>query len=248
MSPGDRWGALERNVRTARGPLLAGVDEVGRGPLAGPVVACAVVMAGDARAIRGVDDSKLLPADQRERLAARIHERAVYLAIGAASVREIDRLNIYHASVLAIRRAISRLPVRPDHVLIDGKPIRTLGIEHTAIVGGDGRCHSIACASIVAKVTRDRLMRALARRHPHYHWETNVGYGTAEHHAGLASHGLTPHHRRSFGPVSQLSLALSVAPVAEAPALADALLDVLDPEPIRDFTPESSDSSERLPA
>jgi ribonuclease HII len=206
-------------------------------------------MPGDARAIRGVDDSKALPAHQREVLAGRIHERAVCLALGAASVREIDRLNIYHASVLAIRRAISRLTVRPDHVLIDGNPIRTLGIEHTAVVGGDGRCHSIACASIVAKVTRDRLMRALAERHPHYHWETNVGYGTPEHHAGLASHGLTPHHRRSFAPVSQLSLALSVAPVAEAPALADVLLDVLDLDQNRDHTASSgSPTPERLPA
>jgi ribonuclease HII len=186
----------------------------------------------DARAIRGVDDSKQLGAREREKLAGRIHERAISLAIGAASVREIDRLNIYHASVLAIRRAIMRLTVRPDHVLIDGLTIRTLGIEHTAIVSGDARCHSVACASIVAKVTRDRLMHALARRHPHYHWETNVGYGTPEHHAGIAEHGVTPHHRRSFGPVSQLSLALTVAPPEEAATLADALLDILDQEPV----------------
>ncbi|MEO8560924.1 MAG: ribonuclease HII [bacterium] len=212
----------------ARGPLLAGVDEVGRGPLAGPVVACAVVMAPDARSIRGVDDSKELAAPDRERLATRIRERALAIAVGAASVREIDRINIYHASVLAIRRAISRLAIAPHHVLIDGNPIRTLGIEHTGVVGGDACCHSIACASIVAKVTRDRLMRALARRHPHYHWETNVGYGTPEHHAGLASHGITPHHRRSFSPV-QLALALSVAPPDEAPAVAIVLHDLIVP-------------------
>ena len=109
---------------------------------------------------------------------------------------------------------------------IDGLMIRTLGIEHTAVVGGDARCHSIACASIIAKVTRDRLMRALARRHPHYRWETNVGYGTREHHAGLAAHGATAHHRRSFGPVSQLAFALSFAPAEEAPGLAAALHDV----------------------
>jgi ribonuclease HII len=227
---GGRWSGIERNLRSERGPLLAGVDEVGRGPLAGPVVACAVVMPSDARAIRGVDDSKQLGAADREKLAGRIHERALALAIGAASVREIDRLNIYHASVLAIRRAITRLTVKPDHVLIDGLRIRTLGIEHTAVVSGDARCHSIACASIIAKVTRDRLMHALARRHPHYHWETNVGYGTPEHHAGLASHGATKHHRRSFGPVSQLSLALTFAPPEEADALADALFDALDQE------------------
>jgi ribonuclease HII len=152
------------------------------------------------------------------------------VGIGAASVREIDRFNIYHAAVLAMRRALNRLSVAPDHVLVDGNPIRSLGVEHTAVVGGDACCHSIACASIVAKVTRDRLMRALARRHPYYKWETNAGYGTPEHHAGLASHGLTPHHRRSFSPVMQLALALAVSPVDEAATLADALHDVLDPE------------------
>ncbi|MBW8769083.1 MAG: ribonuclease HII [Gemmatimonadetes bacterium] len=225
-----RWSALEQELRVSRGPLLAGVDEVGRGPLAGPVVACAVVMPPESRAIRGVDDSKALDGPEREKLAKRIRERALAIGIGAASVREIDRINIYHAAVLAIRRAITRLPVMPHHVLIDGNPIRTLGIEHTAVVGGDACCHSIACASIVAKVTRDRLMRALARRHPHYRWETNVGYGTAEHHAGLASHGITAHHRRSFTPVAQLNLALEVAPPAEAQALADALQDILAPE------------------
>jgi ribonuclease HII len=225
-----RWSALERELREARGPLLAGVDEVGRGPLAGPVLACAIVMPPDARAIRGVDDSKELTGPEREKLARRIRERAMGIGIGAASVREIDRINIYHASVLAIRRAIKRLPVSPDHVLIDGNPIRSLGVEHTAVVGGDACCHSIACASIVAKVTRDRLMRALARRHPHYRWETNVGYGTADHHAGLASHGITAHHRRSFSPV-QLALALAVAPVDEAPDVAEALQDILAPEP-----------------
>ena len=223
-----KWSAIERELRSSRGPLLAGVDEVGRGPLAGPVVACAVVMPSDAKAIRGIDDSKTLRASERERLATRIRERALAISIGAASVREVDRYNIYHASVLAIRRAIMRLAVTPDHVVIDGLTIRTLGIEHTAVVGGDGRCHSIACASIIAKVTRDRLMHALARRHPHYHWETNVGYGTRDHHAGLHSHGLTAHHRRSFAPVSQLSLALSFAPADEAPALAAALFDALD--------------------
>jgi ribonuclease HII len=229
---GARWSAIEKQLRSSRGPLLAGVDEVGRGPLAGPVVACAVVMPSDARAIRGVDDSKQLQSADREKLAARIHERALTVAIGAASVREIDRYNIYHASVLAIRRAIMRLAVSPDHVVIDGNPIRTLGIEHTAVVSGDARCHSIACASIVAKVTRDRLMHALARRHPHYKWESNVGYGTPEHQAGLASHGATKHHRRSFSPVAQLSFALSVAPPDEANVLAAALFDVLDHEPI----------------
>jgi len=225
-----RWSTLERELRASRGPIIAGVDEVGRGPLAGPVVACAVVMPPDARGIRGVDDSKKLTPAEREKLAARISARALSVAVGAASVREIDRLNIYHAAVLAMRRALRRLQVTPDHVIVDGNRIRTLGVEHTAVVGGDGCCHSIACASIVAKVTRDRLMRALAGRHPHYRWETNAGYGTAEHHAGLVSHGLTPHHRRSFAPVLQLGLALTVSPAPEVATLADALQDVLAPE------------------
>jgi ribonuclease HII len=225
-----RWSGLERQLRSARGPLLAGMDEVGRGPLAGPVVACAVVLPADMRAIRGVDDSKKLTGEERERLATRIRERALSVGVGAASVREIDRINIYHAAVLAMRRALGRLHVTPDHVLVDGNPIRTLGVEHTAVVGGDGCCHSIACASIVAKVTRDRLMRALARRYPAYHWNTNVGYGTPEHHAGLASHGLTPHHRRSFSPVAQLRLALDGTPPGDRLLVAEALHDILQPD------------------
>src|SRR4051812_43049522 len=133
----DRWKPIERELRRTVGPLIAGVDEVGRGPLAGPVVACAVVMPPDVRAIAGVDDSKRLNADQRGRLAIKIRERAVSVGIGAASVREIDRVNIYHATVIAMRRALSRLTVAPHHVLIDGKPIRTLETKHTALVGGD---------------------------------------------------------------------------------------------------------------
>jgi ribonuclease HII len=181
---------------------VAGIDEVGRGPLAGPVVACAVVMPPDARAIAGVDDSKRLTAPERERLERLIRRRALAVAVGAASAREIDRLNIYHATVLAMRRALARLHhvlgFAPHHILLDGKPIRTLGVEHTAVVGGDGKVHSIACASIVAKVTRDRLMTSLSRRRPGYAWERNAGYATAAHRAGLAELGLTPHHRRSF--------------------------------------------------
>src|SRR5262245_5876461 len=182
------------------------MDEVGRGPLAGPVVACAVVMPPDERAIPGVDDSKRLTADERLRLARKIRERAVSIGIGAASVREIDRINIYHATVLAMRRALGRLSVTPNHVLVDGKEIRTLGVPHTALVGGDDSCYTIACASILAKVTRDRVMRALAGRHPNYRWDRNVGYATMAHLEGLAAHGVTPHHRRSFIPVRQLSL------------------------------------------
>jgi ribonuclease HII len=198
-----RWSDIEREIRKQGGPLIAGVDEVGRGPLAGPVVACAVVMPPDQRAIRGVDDSKALTAQARERLALQIRDRALAIGIGAASVREIDRLNIYHASTLAMRRALGRLNATPDHVLIDGKAIRSLTIPHTAVVHGDARCFSIACASIIAKVTRDRLMRLLSERYPAYRWAQNAGYATAEHIAGLADAGLTPHHRRSFMRIRQ---------------------------------------------
>jgi len=191
--------------------LIAGVDEVGRGPLAGPVVACAVIMPPDVRAIRGVDDSKRLTPLARQALAVRIRERALSYGIGAASVREIDRHNIYQATMIAMRRALARLAVRADHIVIDGTPFRALGIPHTAIVGGDDRCYTIACASILAKVTRDRVMHALAGHYPNYRWERNVGYSTLAHLQGLAAHGVTPHHRRSFIPVRQLSLDFSIA-------------------------------------
>jgi ribonuclease HII len=165
------------------------------------------------RAIRGVDDSKALTPQERQKLVGRIQERAIAWSLGAASVREIERLNIYQASVLAMRRALQRLQVRPDHVIIDGKAMRTLPIPHTAIVHGDARCFSIACASIVAKVTRDRLMANLAVRYPAYTWERNVGYTTRAHIRGLDASGITPHHRRSFFRVSQLMLDLDAHPV-----------------------------------
>src|SRR4051812_9493739 len=203
-----RWTTIERDLRRDKGPLLAGVDEVGRGPIAGPVVACAVIMPPDTRAIAGVDDSKRLNHAQRVRLAGKIRERAVAFALGAASVREIDRINIYQASVLAMGRALRRLKVQPDHVVIDGRRMRTLPVPHTAVVHGDARCHSIACASIVAKVTRDLLMTRLAKRYPHYIWEHNAGCTTREHVPGLTLHGITPHHRRSFCRISDLLLEL----------------------------------------
>jgi ribonuclease HII len=208
VSRRKRWTTIERDLRIEKGPLLAGVDEVGRGPIAGPVVACAVIMPADARAIPGVDDSKRLTHAQRVRLAVKIRERAVAFALGAASVREIDRINIYQASVLAMRRALGRLEVRPDHVVIDGRVMRTLPIPHTAVVHGDARCFSIACASILAKVTRDLLMTRLSVRYPQYIWDHNAGYTTRAHVAGLALHGITPHHRKSFCRISDLLLAL----------------------------------------
>ena len=203
-----RWTTIERDLRREKGPLLAGVDEVGRGPIAGPVVACAVIMPPESRAIVGVDDSKRLTHEQRVKVAVKIRDRAVSFALGAASVREIDSINIYQASVLAMRRALGRLSVKPDHVVIDGRAMRTLPIPHTAVVHGDARCFSIACASIIAKVTRDRLMTRLGKRYPHYIWEHNAGYTTRDHVAGLASYGITPHHRKSFCRISDLLLEL----------------------------------------
>ena len=193
-----RWSAIEKELRSNGATLIAGVDEVGRGPLAGPVVACAIVMPVGQRAIAGVDDSKALDAPERERLAIIIRARAIALSLGAASVGEIAALNIYQATVLAMRRALRRLAVTPDAVLIDGKPIRTLEIAHRAVVGGDRRCYSVACASIIAKVTRDRLMTSLSARYPAYGWANNAGYGTPVHLAALRSAGLTAHHRELF--------------------------------------------------
>jgi ribonuclease HII len=168
------------------------------------------------RAIPGVNDSKQLDAATRVALDARIRERALVVSLGAASAREIDRINIYHATVLAMRRALARVPAQlgcePHHVLIDGKPLRTLGVVHTAVVKGDAKCYAIACASIVAKVTRDRLMHALAARYDGYAWERNSGYGTAAHRAALDERGLTPHHRRSFCLDEQVALLLDAVP------------------------------------
>ena len=229
----DRWKPIERELRKTAGPLIAGVDEVGRGPLAGPVVACAVVMPPDVRAIPGVDDSKRLSRAERERLAVKIRERAVCFGVGAASVREIDRINIYQATVVAMRRALTRLGVVPHHVLVDGKPFRTLEIAHTAIVGGDDACYTIACASIIAKVTRDRIMYALAGRYPNYRWDRNVGYATLAHVEGMAVHGVTPHHRRSFIPVRQLSLDFSAVPQTHID-LAELTRLLVDAPPIQD--------------
>jgi ribonuclease HII len=192
-------------------------------------------MPPDVRAIAGVDDSKKLRASERERLAEKIRQRAVSIGVGAASVRVIDRVNIYQATVVAMRRALRRLSVTPHHVVVDGKPFRTLEIPHTAIVGGDDACYSIACASIIAKVTRDRIMHALAGRYPNYRWDRNVGYATLAHLEGLAAHGVTAHHRRSFIPVQQLSLDLGGRVAPEDLARLAATL-----------SPENSDSEDAL--
>jgi ribonuclease HII len=180
-----------------RGRSVAGVDEAGRGPLAGPVVAAAVVLA-EGVLVEGADDSKVLSAEVRLELYDVICARAVCVGIGAASVREIDRRNILRATTVAMQRALNRLRVQPDHVVVDGLPVKHLGREHDAVVDGDALVHSIACASIVAKVVRDRLMRRLAARYPGYAWDRNVGYGTAEHLAAIDQLGVTPHHRLTF--------------------------------------------------
>jgi ribonuclease HII len=192
--------------------LLVGVDEAGRGPLAGPVVAAAVVFPPDCRAVRGLRDSKILPARIRRSLAERIRARALGCAVGAASSAEIDRLNIRVATALAMRRAIAMLlrrgPLdgRPHRILIDGLPLPEVGYVHDALVDGDALCQSIAAAAILAKTVRDRLMERLAQRHPGYGWQTNMGYGTEEHQAALLERGPTRHHRRTFAPVAQLTL------------------------------------------
>ena len=185
---------------------VAGIDEVGRGPLAGPVVAAAVVFYPDQKPIRGLNDSKVLSAKARDRLALEIRSRARAIGIGAASVHEIDRWNIRRATIIAMRRALSRLGLDPTDVLIDGMPCPELGRPHQAIVDGDAKCSSIAAASIIAKTVRDALMARLAVRHPGYAWDTNKGYATADHLAAVASLGPTRHHRQSFSPVCQLAL------------------------------------------
>lgn len=197
---------LERELWGRGLGLVAGVDEAGRGPLAGPVVAAAVIFRPEQR-VPGVTDSKQLTERQREELVVAIRRRALCIGVGAASSRDVDRLNVLQATHLAMRRAVARLSVTPDHVLVDGLPVGDLGVEHTAVVGGDAKSYTIACASIVAKTTRDRIMRRLAARYPDYGWETNVGYGTAEHVTALGACGPTPHHRRTFVPV-QLCLAI----------------------------------------
>lgn len=200
--------AIERKLWSQGIEVLAGIDEVGRGPLAGPVVAAAVVMPPN-RKIRGVDDSKVLSAARREELVIEIRRRAIAIGIGAASCREIDRINILRATALAMSRAVRNLRRDPDHLLVDGLPVPELGLDRqTAVVDGDSLCHSIACASIVAKVCRDRLMQRLATRYPQYGWERNKGYGTPEHREALREHGFTRHHRLSFEPIEQLSLTL----------------------------------------
>jgi len=183
--------------------LTAGVDEAGRGPLAGPVVAAAVIL-DELKPIKGLNDSKLLTPRTRERLFDEIHAKALCFCIAQASVEEIDTLNILHATMLAMRRAVEGLRLRPNKVLVDGNRIPTLKISAEAIVGGDAKVKSISAASILAKVHRDRLCLQLHELHPQYGFDEHKGYATPMHLEALRSHGACAVHRRSFAPVREV--------------------------------------------
>lgn len=190
--------------------LVAGVDEAGRGPLAGPVVAAAVIL-DDAHPIQGLADSKKLSATRRERLFEEIRAKALCFCVAQASVEEIDRLNILQATLLAMQRAVAGLRLKPNCVLVDGNRLPVLDVRAEAIVKGDAKVQAISAASILAKVTRDRDMDSLHLTYPMYGFEQHKGYGTAQHLAALAEHGPCPVHRRSFAPVAQAALSTVTA-------------------------------------
>jgi ribonuclease HII len=207
----------ERQAYHNQATRVAGIDEAGRGPLAGPVVAAAVVLP---RAFRHdtLNDSKQLTARQRDRLFDELTANAdIAWTTGIASVEEIDRLNILRATWLAMQRAVDGLIPPPDHVLIDGLPVKTIRIAQTAIVGGDGKSFSIAAASVIAKVTRDRLMLALHAQYPQYNFAKHKGYGTAEHLAALQQHGPSPVHRSSFAPVRHVTAMVQLDLAVDTP-------------------------------
>ncbi len=183
--------------------LVAGVDEAGRGPLAGPVVAAAVIL-DDLKPIAGLADSKTLSPRQRERLSAEIHARALCFSVAQASVEEIDRLNILQATLLAMRRAVMGLRLKPHKVLVDGNRLPTLDIVAEAVVQGDRKVPAISAASILAKVARDRWCLEIDAEYPAYGFAAHKGYGTAQHWLALQTHGATPWHRRSFSPVARV--------------------------------------------
>ena len=185
--------------------LICGVDEAGRGPLAGPVVAAAVIL-DPRQPIDGLNDSKKLTAARREMLAVEIREKALAWAVAEASVQEIDRINILQATLLAMQRAVSGLSLMPEKALVDGNKCPVLACPVEAIVGGDGKLAAIAAASILAKTVRDALMQELHVLYPQYGFDRHKGYPTALHLAALREHGISPVHRRSYGPVAQLML------------------------------------------
>jgi ribonuclease HII len=185
--------------------LVCGIDEAGRGPLAGPVVAAAVIL-DPARPVAGLDDSKKLSEKRRDGLAAAIRAQALAWAVAEASVEEIDRLNILHATLLAMQRAVAGLAVRPERALVDGNRCPRVDVPVEAVVKGDGKVAAIAAASILAKTARDAGMRALDTAYPQYGFARHMGYPTAAHCRALEEHGPTPAHRKSFGRVAQLTL------------------------------------------
>jgi ribonuclease HII len=194
------------SVEASLGGTVAGIDEAGRGPWAGPVVAAAVVLDPlrmPQALAAGLDDSKKLRKPIRERMFDLVMANAA-VGVGQASVAEIDALNILKATMLAMQRAVGELPLVPDHAIVDGNRAPELGIPCRCVVGGDASALSIAAASIVAKVTRDRIMARLAAEFPDFGWPNNAGYGTKQHAAALERHGVTRHHRKSFAPVAKL--------------------------------------------
>ena len=191
-----------RMIVDVSGPM-AGVDEVGRGPLAGPVVAAAVILS-EKGTIRGLNDSKLLQPEERERLDREIRRRAICCSVAEASVEEIDRFNILRAALLAMRRAVEGLSQQPCIVLVDGNQRPELVMPVRTVIGGDARVRAISAASIIAKVHRDRLLTALHDEHPQYGFDGHKGYSTPEHLAALREHGACRHHRRSFAPVREV--------------------------------------------
>ena len=199
-----------RLLKTMAGPIC-GVDEAGRGPLAGPVVAAAVIL--DRRRMpKGINDSKQLSEEDREALFPQIMDMAVAVGVGEASVGEIDLVNIRQATHLAMARAVRALSVAAEFALVDGNDAPALPCRCDTLVDGDARSVSIAAASIIAKVTRDRMMVALHDDHPGYNWRSNKGYGTPEHYLGLKAHGVTVHHRRSFGPIRAILTGETISP------------------------------------
>jgi len=195
--------AIERELAACGQVLIAGVDEAGMGPLAGPIVAAAVIL-GEATRIQGIDDSKRLDENRRTRLAVEIRETALCVSIGMADVAEIEELNVYHAGLLAMRRAVEGLSHKPDHVLVDARRIPDIGIAQSAYIRGDSRSLSIAAASIIAKTHRDALMHDLDRQHPGYGFSRHKGYGTPEHQAALRRLGISKVHRSSYDAVREL--------------------------------------------
>lgn len=189
-------------IETSIGGIVAGVDEAGRGPLAGPVIAAAAILNPQC-VPAGIRDSKALSEERRNDIADALMKVAT-VGVGVASVEEIDRLNILQASLLAMTRAVEALPVSPAACIIDGNIKPKLACPAYTVVKGDAKSLSIAAASIVAKATRDRMMRRLAREFPQYAWDSNKGYGVAAHFKALVAYGVTPHHRRSFAPIHNM--------------------------------------------